>query len=87
MNEVTTVTIDTLTRFEMWTLTLQAGNLLLGVGQIALIAWGIRMMSTANKERQAIADSLNAQTKTLNAHTETLKAHTDALRRLLERDD
>ena len=45
------------------------------------------MMSTTNKERQAIADSLNAQTKTMNAHTETLRVHTDALRRLLERDD
>ena len=77
MNEVATVTADTLTRFEMWTLALQAGNLLLGVGQIALIAWGISMMSTANK---SIADSMNAHTKTLNAHT-------DALRRLLERDD
>ena len=38
--------------------------------QTALIAWGIWLISKSNKDRQAIADTLNT--------------HTDALKKLLE---
>ena len=67
------------------------GQIVVGLTQTALIAWGIWLISQSNTERKANTDVMKATVdvlqgvaETLRGHTATLEIQTQALRQLLE---
>jgi len=60
------------------------GQIVVGLSQTALIAWGIWLMSQSNAERKANADVLQGVAETLRGHTATLEIQNQALRQFLE---
>ena len=67
------------------------GQIVVGLTQTALIAWGIWLISQSNVERKANTDVMKATVdvlqgvaETLRGHTPTLEIQSQALRQLLE---